>query len=85
MRSEFFNEIAESRKKFLLEVARELGMLPQIPEQEVEEKNLPSNISPSEKTEPSNASEPARVKRPAEQLGKKKKIKINPFLNFLSF
>lgn len=84
MRSEFFKEIAESRKRFLMEAATDLGMVTVKPAREIVSDKPPSdNCSPAE-ARSTNKSEPASVTQPA-PIKKRKQLKIYQLFGFLSF
>lgn len=84
MRSEFFKEIAESRKRFLLEAATDLGMVSVKPSREVVSDKPPSDNRPLSEARSMNKTEPASVAQPTATT-KKKQSRINHLLSFLSF
>lgn len=85
MRSEFFREIAESRKRFLIEAASELGIAMVKPVREIASDKPPSGASPHSENKPRTTGEPALVSQPEERMVRKSRSKISQLLSLLSF
>lgn len=84
MRSEFFKEIAESRKRFLLEAATDLGMVSIQAGREIVSDKLPSDNRPPVEARSMHKSEPVSAAQTT-AITKKKQSKINQLFSFLSF